>query len=365
MTRLWMALPLGALLSCTPARAEPRVFPERAPWGADYLTFANAPEFLPRTYVYLSSKTGDRDHREWILFGAEYALHLPFINTLRLVALRGSESDPTPYVDEKRDNFAYAVTAFFRGDLRMYDRPSKPVVMPSYKPGISLQGFWLRKPPSTDVQHERRWLSGVRFEAYHYSNGQDRCTWDPALPDVPQEGEPPSCAQLFASLRDPQDQLNRSSGEFSTNRFLLALDTKYFGLDPNGFALWSLSAGVTGESNRPNGPGGIEDNYRDVYGWGSIEMHAEAERWVLRNLLVRLRGSYTHAIDDGPRIRSASGLAELSLFPKRIGRFGLFARYHGGRDFYNAFFVDSIQTFAGGLVWDDAPPLKFETAMER
>ena len=36
-----------------------------------------------------------------------------------------------------------------------------------------------------------------------------------------------------------------------------------------------------------------------------------------------------------------------------------FVRYYGGRDFYNAFFVDSIQQFAAGLSWDGERPLKF------
>lgn len=320
---------------------------DRQPFGADALPFANAPEFLPRSYVYGSSKTGSRDHRQAIVFAAEYALHLPFVNTLRPVVAR-------------RGAFAYAVTAFFRGELRMFADNSKPVRMPSYKPGLALQAFW-HVPPTR--ARPLAWLSGMRLEGYHYSNGQDRCTWDERLPDESDlDANPPgACGQLFRSLRAPRAQLNRRSGEFSTNRILLGLDTKLYGVGPRDYATWSARLGTNLDVNRPNFFGGIADVMKRIYGWGSFDLHVDAEAYLHPNWLLGARAAFAYAIADSRLVPSASGLLELTVmpYPARTGRVGLFVRYYGGRDFYNAFFVDAIQTFAIGATWNDQPPLKF------
>jgi hypothetical protein len=327
--------------------ADPAIEEDRQPFGADALPFANAPEFLPRSYVYWSSKTGSGSHEQSVVFAAEYALHLPFVNTLREVVAR-------------RGAWAYAATAFFRGELRMFADTSKPVRMPSYKPGLALQTFW--HVPATRAR-PFAWLSGLRLEGYHYSNGQDRCTWDETLPDEQDlDARPPGpCAALFRTLSEPSDQLNRRSGEFSTNRILMALDTKLYRVGPRDFAEWSVRAGAMLDVNRPNFFGGIPELMKRLYGWGSFELHADAEVYLHPNWLIGGRTAFAYAIADSRLVPSAAGLVELTLmpYPARTGRVGLFARYYGGRDFYNAFFVDALQTFAIGLTWSDQPPLKF------
>jgi hypothetical protein len=316
----------------------------RLPWGPDFQALANAPEFLPRSYVYGSTPVGSAGHRATLVFAAEYALHLPLFNMLRDSATSGRP-------------WALSVTPFFRGDLRMVAANSKPVRMPSYKPGLAIQGFWLHT-----LAPSWRLIGGLRFEGYHYSNGQERCTWDEELDDVDLDAMPSGlCTQRFQNLLDPAEELNRSSGEFSTNRLLLGVDAKVYKLDANRMPYQTWSAGITLESNRPNAPGGIASVYRDVYGWGTLELHAELENWCFTTLLTRLRTVFNYAIDDGTNIPSAAGSVEVAFYPvpRFTSQVGIFARYYGGRDFYNAFFVDAVQVGQLGLVFDSNPPIAF------
>jgi hypothetical protein len=113
-----------------------------------------------------------------LIFGLEYALHLPVYNNVRAQVLRGH-------------GWAGAVTLSFEGALRMLTTVSKPVRMPSYRPSLSGQLFyaWHREHPL---------LFGLRSSLYHYSNGQERCSFDETLTDTSR-----ACLTIHASPPRP------------------------------------------------------------------------------------------------------------------------------------------------------------------
>jgi hypothetical protein len=76
---------------------------------------------------------------------------------------------------------------------------------------------------------------------------------------------------------------------------------------------------------------------------------------------VTLRTGMAGYPDTGPHVPKVAGYVEAVFNPYWLTGFGFFVRYYGGRDFYNAFFVDSIQQFAAGLAWDGERPLKFSS----
>ena len=103
--------PIGALLAltCTPLYAPRQAHAEVAPMAAtapagpesttdteaelpepepvtstdemDYLALADAPVFLPRSYLYWGSPVGAQNNRQALIFALEYALHLPASTT--------------------------------------------------------------------------------------------------------------------------------------------------------------------------------------------------------------------------------------------------------------------------------------------
>ncbi|MFT3927356.1 MAG: hypothetical protein QM778_32780 [Myxococcales bacterium] len=299
----------------------------------DYLALADAPVFLPRSYLYWGSPVGPKGDRQPLIFALEYALHLPFYNDLRDKALLGK-------------NWSGAATLSFEGDLRMLAEESKPVRMPSYRPTISGQLFyiWHRPAPA---------LFGFRTGLFHYSNGQERCTFDVALGD-----DTKACRAITAQVTDPSRALNRVSGNFATNGFLLEANARVHRLNARGVAVAHAAAGFGVAGNFRAGAWGLDPGLRRFYGWGRVRATLEA-RTLWGRSSITLRTALAGFPDTGPRVPKLSGELEAVLAPYWLTGFGLFARYYGGRDFYNAFFVDSIQQFAAGLSWDGERPLTF------
>jgi hypothetical protein len=299
----------------------------------DYLALADAPVFLPRNYLYWGSPTGEKGHRQPLIFALEFALHLPFYNDLRDKALLGKK-------------WAGAATLSFEGDLRMLAEESKPVRMPSYRPTISGQVFyiWYRAHPI---------LFGLRSGFYHYSNGQERCTFD-----VNQSDDTEVCREVTARVTNPARALNRVSGNFATNGFLLEANARLHRTNARGVAIAHLSIGFAVAGNFRAGKWGLEPGLRRFYGWGRLRGAVEAKRVFGRSALT-LRTAIAGFPDTGPNVPPVSGELEAVIAPYWLTGFGLFVRYYGGRDFYNAFFVDSIQQFAAGLAWDGERPLTF------
>lgn len=82
---LWLALvlltvPVRADEGASEPAPEPQQ-PEQEKKGfdeeADYLALADAPIFLPRSYLYWGTPVGPPEHRRPLVFALQYALHLP------------------------------------------------------------------------------------------------------------------------------------------------------------------------------------------------------------------------------------------------------------------------------------------------
>jgi hypothetical protein len=299
----------------------------------DYVALADAPAFLPRSYLYWGSPVGPPEHRSSLIFALSYALHLPAYSNLRQQALRGK-------------SWAGAATLSFEGDLRMLSVRSRPVRMPSYRPTLSGQLFYL-------LHGKVPWLFGGRLSFFHYSNGQERCTYDAQLSDDSRQ-----CAELTANVMDPQAQLNRLTGNFTMNGWLVQLNGRVHRLSSTGVAIAQLDFGLSVMSHLPLGSSSMDAATRHWYGWGRLNTEIDA-RQRLGWALLGLRGSASYFPGSGPSIPPFAGLVEFTLGPYWLTGFGFFVRYYGGRDFYNAFFVDRLQQFAAGLSWDGERPLKF------
>lgn len=300
----------------------------------DYLALADAPLFLPRSYLYWGTPVGPRGARQDLVFGLEYALHLPIFSNLRDRALSGQR-------------WAGAVTLSFEGDLRMLAVRSKPVRMPSYRPNLSGQLFYL-------WHRENPVLTSLRSGAYHYSNGQEQCTFSEPLRD-----QSPECTAATDQVSDPERQLNRKNGDFTSNGWLLELYARLHQVNSKGVAFAHFGLGLTMAALIDKGPGSMEAALKRLYGWGRVGAVCEGKRrfgWATTTV----RAGVAFYPDSGPRIPSVAGNVELVLGPYWLTGLGFFARYHGGRDFYNAFFVDRLQQFAAGLAWDGERPLKFK-----
>lgn len=302
---------------------------------ADYLALADAPLFLPRSYLYWGTPVGPKGQRQDLTFALEYALHLSIYSNLRNQALDGK-------------SWAGAVTLSFEGDLRMLNIDSKPVRMPSYRPNLSGQLFyvWHRPQPM---------LFGLRAGVYHYSNGQEQCTFDRSLTD-----DSAGCRQATDEVGDDASaKLNRINGNFSSNGWLLELNGRAHQVNSKGVAIAHLSAGFSIFGLIDRGPGAMEPALERLYGWGRLSWNLEAKKrfgWAA----MTLRGTASYYPSTAQGMPSKSFQGELVLGPYWLTGLGFFARYYGGRDHYNAFFVDSIQQFAAGLAWDGERPLKFK-----
>jgi hypothetical protein len=300
----------------------------------DYLALADAPLFLPRNYLYWGSPVGPKEKRESLVFGLEYALHLPIWSNLRDTVLIGNR-------------WAGAVTLSFEGAVRMVSRESKPVRMPSYRPNISGQLFY--------IFHQRLpIIVGVRGNIFHYSNGQEQCTFG-----GDEVSESDVCQQRIRTERSPRTDLNRSYGDFSMNGWLGEVHARLHEVNEKGVAIGHLDLGFGMSGHIMRGPGSMDAPLRQLYGKYRTELVLEWRRrmgWAA----ITARGAYVAHPNSGYNIPVHNGRAELVLDPYWLTGLGVFARYDAGRDFYNAFFVDRLQQFAVGISWDGERPLKFE-----
>jgi hypothetical protein len=343
---LWFCATLACLHLSSAAHAQDHTEPAPEPHKgdpepehrfdaeADYLALADTPLFLPRSYLYWGTPVGPKDKRQDLVFALEYALHLSIYNNVRDQALNGK-------------HWAGATTLSFEGDLRMLSTESKPVRMPSYRPNLSGQLFylWHRAQPM---------VVGLRSGVYHYSNGQEQCTFDRS-----QRDDSDACTQATKGVTDPSLSLNRVNGNFSSNGWLLELNGRMHQVNSKGVAVGHLSAGLSVLGMINKGPGAMEPALQRLYGWGKLSASLEGKKrfgWAS----VTLRGQATYYPSTNGGTPNKAFQSELVLGPYWLTGLGFFARYYGGRDYYNAFFVDKIQQFAAGLAWDGERPLKFK-----
>jgi hypothetical protein len=167
-----------------------------------------------------------------------------------------------------------------------------------------------------------------------------------------------ACRATTKAVTDPSRSLNRLSGNFATNGFLLEANARIHRLNARGVAMAHLSVGFAVAGNFRAGEWGLEPALREFYGWGRLRGTVEARRLLGRSALT-LRTAMSGFPDTGHHVPKVSGELEAVISPYWLTGFGVFVRYYGGRDFYNAFFVDSIQQFCVGLAWDGERPLTF------
>jgi hypothetical protein len=301
-----------------------------------YLGLLESPAFAPRSYLYYGTPVGPDFARRHLLFALEYALNLPFFSDLRRKASDGKR-------------WAGAVTLTFQGALRMLAAPSNPVRMPTYLPTLSGQVFHI-------THGAYPILVGFRFGVFHYSNGQEGCLFNPRLRDG-------SYACLVADWRvqDPQRELNRVNGDFATSGWLLDLHARVHRVNSQGVAIAHLSGGLSAWANAQRTSVQMYPAVRRLWGWGRLSFELEGRHQIGRSAVAARTAVHGYP-NSGPRIPRAAGVLELEFDPYWLSGIGLFVRYYGGRDFYNAFFVDHLQQFAAGVVWQTERPLRFKRA---
>ena len=98
---------------------------------------------------------------------------------------------------------------------------------------------------------------------------------------------------------------------------------------------------------------------RALYGDAQVAVHSEVKKrlgWMA--LTVRSDVAGFHGTGIG--VPKYGGRLEIVVDPYWLTGLAFFARYYGGRDYYNAFFVDRVQQAVVGLAWDGERPLKFQ-----
>jgi hypothetical protein len=141
-------------------------------------------------FIGWSTPTGN-DFNEKVMMEARPILKIPIIDNL------------SPVIAQ--DSTYQRFSIIFDPHIRMLYKNSMPVTMPSYRAFISYA-------PTRYVSSVKSFITPI-FEHGHYSNGQAGCTFGSS------EDADSSCQVLYSGLDDLDlsEQLNRRSGEFSTN----------------------------------------------------------------------------------------------------------------------------------------------------
>lgn len=294
------------------------------------------PLFLDRTYLFVSPsrihRQGDPNSPLPLVFEGQFAPNL-FLPQLRWGDLE----------EDKRETLFSAVfTPNIR--LRMVDTPSKPILPPSYLLKLTLQAAHLRFLHGQDKEGRSRVLAlGLNVIAGHYSNGEDGCFF------ANQTGTDPDCEPAQGTL-----PLNEITGSFSTNLLRFELHGRLgFAVDMRSLSAWLVGANVFYELNSAIGPGGMSPEQRQVYGNGHWGFGLLGERMVNGHRF-RLEGSYYHPFGETPAQEGTLSV-EAAANPRWGAGFGVFARYMRGQDYYNILFLEHINLWQFGLVFDLNP----------
>lgn len=152
-------------------------------------------------------------------------------------------------LNQKTQDHVSAWYAAFRPQIRMYDRASLPVVMPSYRVLLGTQHMFR-------LQNDN--FFSFSLESGHYSNGQSGSAFSETLVDGTSESE-----ALYNNITPETDLsaiLNRKNGNFSTNLTELLLNYRNNRYADNiPFRVHSLTAGLLFYHNRFLGIGKFGD----------------------------------------------------------------------------------------------------------
>ena len=261
-------------------------------------------------------------------------------------------------VGRRRWHKAYSISGTFGVRLRMFTEQSNPVRTPSYLPRIDAWRLLMRRTSTSAEENHyvREPVSMIAVNAAvgHHSNGQDKCTFrfdrepDGACPRFPREWT--------------IDDVNRESGNFSTNYGRIGVHYRRYYLDGNQIASAWWNLGLEGEFHPVGfGPGGITDEMQGLYGFFRLRVKGEfMKERLLVPWRVRIAAAYEHSPQSAAQLRSGAWNLEVSMFPWSNGDWGLFGRAFSGQDYYNlAFLDDGLRSFAIGIVWQGAWRVRF------
>ncbi|MBF5045318.1 hypothetical protein FGE12_23135 [Aggregicoccus sp. 17bor-14] len=235
--------------------------------------------------------------------------------------------------------------------LRMLNEKSSPVIPPSFMPKVTFQFLRLRLLDPTPGGHRRALALGAHVIVGHYSNGQAGCFF------ASQAGTDPDCTP-----EDGEPPLNETAGDFSTNFVRWELHGRLaFDLDGASMTGWVVGGHAGFERNLSIGPGGITEQIRGVYGDSHADVALLGERlWSGHRLHLEatLSRPFGGVEGQGPTVR-----VEALAAPHWAAGFGLYARYVGGRDYYNILFLEPVHLWQFGLSFELGPGARLREAV--
>jgi len=294
--------------------------------------------FLERSYVVWTPNRiairGDPQSPVPLIFEAQIAPNL-FVPQLHI----GNVQDPSGELV-----IAAVVTPMIR--LRMLSEKSSPVIPPSFMPKLTLQVIHLRPLAMSDGVLRTALVLGLNLIVGHYSNGETGCFYQNQI------GSDPDCTPQPGEL-----PLNERSGSFSTNYVRAELHGLFeFDIDVGTRAAWLLLGGLGIELNSSIGPGGISDDQGRVYGDGHLWAFAGAER-IWRGHRARLSGAISGPFGESPR-QGTTITVEFLILPRWAGGFGAVTRWVHGQDDYNILFLEPVNLWQVGIVFELGPGLQ-------
>ncbi len=305
-------------------------------------------EFLEKNYIFNSIPwPGPPGERAPLLFEAWIFPHFFLYENL------GRR------LDSGEPGLAFSVPFTFGQQLRMLNARSSPVRMPSYMPRFELQAFYVMPPSEQDrvlrlVLGKRPPfdLFNISFGLNHLSNGQEGCRYFDEAGDCLPRPVSSDTAHL-------SEKLNRSSADFSVNFLTLEFNWKHGVLDDAGFVARSMWYGLRFlYAPQHFGPGSADE---EVYSlWGPTRIRGLAE-YVQGSSYGQLNAQLGVELigGTGKNVSPYRLWLEVAWTLREHSGVGIFTRFYSGQDYYNAFFVDTINILQFGIVIDQAPPLRF------
>jgi len=252
-------------------------------------------------------------------------------------------------LNEKTQNHVSAWYVAFRPQIRMYDRASLPVVMPSYRVFLGTQHMFRLKNDN---------FLSFSLESGHYSNGQSGSAFSETLVDGTKESE-----ALYNDITPETNLsaiLNRKSGNFSTNLTELLFNYRNNHYSDNiPVRVHSITGGLVFYHNRFLGIGkfgGYSANDIKLYG---------RYRWQLGYEFTKQLTNFRYSIAEKmeliggahPSVEPFRSETIASVYPfKSMQALGFFVNYTFGHDNYNYRFVDSASNLFFGVTWSGFPP---------
>ncbi len=342
--RRWLAAVAFTILASPDAQAEPAQCEGLA--SGFKLAVPPAYEFMPRNYFFWSPSDVRRDGADRdLIFETQVALHLP---------IAGLALGSDPRCGGGYHTLFFVPSIMFR--MRMLDTPSLPVIPFSGMPTPLQFQYLFRYVWTVEGQStpDRELVVGVTPVIWaHHSNGQDGCFWDGQVRDA------------NGDCQGPEDRINERNGTFSTNFTALTVAGRYGVLDGYEGPRWMARASATYQRHHDDSPfpGGLEPEMRGLWALNRIILGGEYRQYRVGDTAwggyaageVELAFPTVDGIDDQRLV------TEIGVFPPGYSRFGFFAGYVVGQEYYNILFTERVNMFRFGVTYDTSalvPELK-------